>query len=492
MTGGQRADQPVSLLARDVRHPPAPVRLLHLGLGNFFRSHQAWYTQRAGDRSDGATPRDLASQEQGSAVVPRDERWGIAAFSGRAGSSLVQRLAAQGARYTLVVRGWRADQFEVVDALSVVHDAAEHMAWLDYFRSPGLAAVTTTVTEAGYLRTAGGGLDVDHELVRADIEVLRRDRGAAVRTVPGRLVAGFAARRESGAGPIALVPCDNLPDNGTSALQVVLDFAELVEADLRAWIAGSVAPVTTVVDRITPAAEPEDAAIVARGTGVRDACPVIAEPFSEWVLSGAFPVGRPRWEDVGAVLTDDPQPFAQRKLWLLNGAHSIFAYAGSALGHLTVADAAADATCREWVQQWWSEASGHIAQPAADLDTYRGALLARFGNPRIGHRLSQVAADGSAKLPVRFLPVIRAERAAGRLPEGALRALASWVRHLRGHGAPVTDVRARELVALAAGPLSGAVPRVLSVLDPALAEDSAIVAAVRALCADLRRATGRR
>lgn len=469
------------------------MRLVHLGLGNFFRAHQAWYTQRAGEQADGApSGRGPGAQVRRAGVRtagdPEEVRWGIAAFSGRAGSSLVPRLAAQGGRYTLVVRSGRVDRFEVVDALSAVHDAAEHVAWLDYFRSPGLAAVTTTVTEAGYLRAAAGGLDVDHQLVQADIAALRRDPTAAVRTVPGRLVAGFAARRAAAAGPLALVPCDNLPDNGTSVLHVVLELAELVDADLRSWIAGSVAPVTTVVDRITPATEPADLAIVAQATGVADACPVVTEPFSEWVLSGAFPLGRPRWEDAGAILTADPQPFAQRKLWLLNGAHSIFAYAGSALGHRTVADAAADATCRAWVQQWWSEAAGHIAQPATDLDAYRGALLARFGNPRIGHRLSQVAADGSAKLPVRFLPVIRAERAAGRLPEGGLRALASWIRHLRGHGAPVTDVRAGELVSLAAGPLDAAVPRVLAVLDPGLAEDAAVVASVRALCVELRQA----
>jgi fructuronate reductase len=120
--------------------------------------------------------------------------------------------------------------------------------------------------------------------------------------------------------------------------------------------------------------------------------------------------------------------------------------------------------------------------PAADLADYRAALLNRFANPRIRHRLAQVAADGSQKLPVRVLPVLRAERAQGRLPIGALRILAAWVGHLRGDGVPVTDPAAT-VVAAATGPLDDAVRRVLAYLDPALAADTDLATAVTGLTA---------
>jgi fructuronate reductase len=145
-----------------------------------------------------------------------------------------------------------------------------------------------------------------------------------------------------------------------------------------------------------------------------------------------------------------------------------------------VAEAVADETCRGWLEEWWSEASGHLSLPAADVAAYRAALLDRFANPRMHHRLDQIAADGSQKLPVRILPALRRERAAGRLPEGAARALAAWVCHLRGVGAAVTDARAGQVVPLAAGPLPEAVPRVLAALDPTLADDHKLVAAVLA------------
>jgi fructuronate reductase len=435
-------------------HAAAPVRLVHLGLGNFFRAHQCWYTGHAPDAA----------------------RWGIAAFTGRGSPPLVDDLNEQEGLYTLVSRAGDGDRFEVLSSLSRAHAAADNDAWLRYFESPELSAVTITVTEAGYLRGADGGLDTGRPEVQADIEALRSDPTGLVRTAPARLVAGIAARRRADAGPLALVPCDNTPGNGALAERVVRDLAELIDADLAGWLKDSMAIVTTMVDRITPRAVPDDVRTVLECTGLDDRCPVVSEPFHEWVLSGAFPAGRPRWEDAGATFTGDVTPYEHRKLWLLNGAHSLLAYAGSIRGHITVAAAVADETCRSWLEEWWAVASPHLDQPAADVAAYRAALVERFANARMHDRLDRIAADGSQKLPIRILPVLRAERAAGRVPTGATRALAAWVCHLRGLGASVSDARADEVVPLAAGPLRAAVPRVLRFLDPALGADADAVA----------------
>jgi fructuronate reductase len=446
----------VAPLTRSARgRPAAPVRLLHLGLGNFFRAHQAAYTDNAPDSAE----------------------WGYAAFTGRS-PGLADQLSAQEGLYTLVSRARETDSFTVIGSVSRVHAATDHAAFLEYFASADLAAVTLTVTEAGYCRRADGSLDADRPELAADLEALRRDPTALVRTPPARLVAGLAARRRAAAGPLAIVSCDNVPDNGAIVERVVRELAELVDPGLAGWLAGSMSTVTTVVDRITPRTVPADVRTVAAATGVDDLCPVVTEPFTEWVLSGVFPAGRPQWEQAGAVFTDDAVPFERRKLWLLNGAHSLLAYAGSIRGHTTVAEAIDDEACRSEVEEWWSEASSQLTQPEEELAAYRGALLERFANPRIRHLLAQIAADGSQKLPIRVVPVLLAERALGRLPGGAIAILAAWACHLRGLGAPVVDARADEIVALATGALTQAVPRVLQSLDPALADDSELVSAV--------------
>lgn len=449
-------------LSRTAARGAPPVRLVHLGLGNFFRAHQAWYTGRAPDAL----------------------QWGYAAFAGRTGA-LVADLAAQQGLYTLVVRGSEADRFEVVSSLSQVHAADDHGAWLAYFAQSNLSAVTLTITEAGYVSRPGGGLAANRPEIQADLQALQRDPTALVRTAPARMVAGFAARRRADAGPIALVPCDNMAGNGAIAGRVVRDLAELLEPGLAEWIDTSVSIVTTTVDRITPRTTADDLAGVLAATGLTDTCPVVTEPFSEWVLSGVLPADAPDWEAAGATFADDVTPYEQRKLWLLNGAHSLLAYTGLLRGHTSVAEAAGDEMCRRWLDQWWSEAVPHLGQPPDAIDAYRLALLNRFSNRRIRHQLSQIAADGSQKLPIRILPVLHAERAAGRLPEGALRVLAAWISYLRAPRAPIADVRAAELAELVSGPLAVVVRRVLGDLDEALGMDSDVIQAVVAACADL-------
>jgi fructuronate reductase len=425
-----------------------PVRIVHLGLGGFFRAHQAWYTGAAPDAAD----------------------WGIAAFTGRS-RTLADRLNRQDGRYTLVVRGPQHDEMSVQRAVVAAYPGTDLESWCDHLARPEVSVVTLTVTEAAYRRVRGGGLDLDDPDVRADLAALQR--GGTTGTTPGRLVAGLAARRAANAGSLAVVSCDNLPGNGPATERVVTDLAEAADPALAAWIREQVSFVTTMVDRITPRTTDDDVRAVAEQTGWADAVPVVTEPFTEWVLSGAFPAGRPAWDAAGARFVDDVHPHETRKLLLLNGGHSLLAYAGSARGHDTIAEAVTDPVCRRWLDQWWDEASRQVPLPAEDLVAYRAALLDRFANPRIRHTLAQIAADGSQKLPIRVLPVVRAERAAGRIPPGAVRILAAWIDHLRGIGAPVNDA--------GAGPYrdrAGSTGDVIALLAPELADDEALIGTI--------------
>lgn len=443
--------------------PAAPVRLLHIGLGNFFRAHQAWYTDRA----------------------PDADEWGIAAFTGRS-AAMADALGPQEGLYTLITRSDDGDTFDVVSSISAVHPADDHEAWSGYWRSPALAVVTLTITEAGYARRPDGHLDTDDPAVVADIADLRAGLTAGLRTSPGRLVAGLRARREAGAGPLTVLPCDNLPENGKALRTVLADLVDLVDPGLADWVEATIAFGTTMVDRITPSTTDEHRGTVREQTGWVDAAPVPTEPFSEWVIQSEFPAGRPAWERAGALLVDDVAPHEQRKLWMLNGSHSLLAYAASIRGHETVDQAIADPVCHGWVDQWWDEAMAHLSLPVDDVRAYREALVARYENRAIRHHLAQIASDGSQKLPVRIVPVLRAELAAGRVPPGATRAVAAWVAHLRGHGAAVKDARADEVLALVAGRSApAAVAAVLGHLGDDLAADPDVATAVLAHLTEL-------
>ena len=393
-----------------IRSQRAPTRIVHFGLGNFHRAHQAWYTAHAADAAN----------------------WGIAAFTGRSPAT-ARELAEQDGLYTLVERGPSADRIEVVTSLVEPVDGADVGRLLDLFESAAIALVTITVTEAGYRLVADGSLDTGDDQLAADLTMLRTAtakgaslRGLTPRTMLGRLLAGLEARRRQELPALAVVPCDNVPANGRFVQTGVLGAARTVSPELHNWAAANVSFVSTSVDRITPRVTREDREALNAALDWVDTAPVVTEPFHDWILSGTFPTGRPRWEDAGARYVEDIESWERRKLWLLNGAHTLLAFAGLLLGHRTVAEAIADPWLRSAVELLWCDASRQLPTNL-DLPAYCAALSERLSNSRIEHRLTQIAEDGTHKLQLRIVPICVAELDAGRLPVGCALAVAAWV-----------------------------------------------------------------
>ena len=281
---------------------------------------------------------------------------------------------------------------------------------------------------------------------------------------------------------MTILSCDNLPENGAVTKTVVCDLAALLDQSLnhslRTWIEANVDFATSMVDRITPGTTDEDRKLVEEACGYIDAYPVPTEPFNEWVISGAFPAGRPRWEEAGVTLVTDVGPFEQRKLWLLNGSHSMLAYAGSIRGHQTIDEAIADDDCRSWVEAFWDEASRHVSLPAEDTTKYRQALLNRFSNPRAGTsspgslRTDQPSSLCEHSPP--FAPSAQQDAsprgAPPQLPHGCC-TCGGWVRRSKTPGCGGSDCSQR------CG-LDVAIPAVLSLLEPGLGDDRDFVDAV--------------
>jgi fructuronate reductase len=444
-----------------MRRSVAPVRIVHVGLGAFFRAHQAWYTHAVDDTGE----------------------WGIAAFTGRRPDAAIT-LAAQDGLYTLVVRSPEGDDFTVVASIVRAYDGADLERLAATIAAPDTAIVTLTVTEPAYHLDADGRLQVEHADVAADLRALRDtapDEEVGLITMPARLAYALDARRRAGSGPLAVVPCDNLSDNGTATRTAILGVAAAVHPDLPAWIDANVSFVSTSIDRITPRTTPADLAAVAAACGYDDEAPVITEPFTDWVLCGDFPAGRPAWERAGAVFVDDVTPWEQRKLWLLNGAHSLMAYLGILRGHATVAEAVADPGCVAAVQALWELVGAHLTDPELDLPRYQQQLLERWRNPRIEHRLAQIALDGTSKLPNRLVWLVDAERGSGRSGDAALLAVAAWIEYIGSLPQVTPDLDAAAERLAAARQLSGDAQTraLLTLLDPAWAQDDGILERVR-------------
>jgi fructuronate reductase len=392
-------------------------RIVHLGLGAFFRAHGAVYTEDAGGD------------------------WGIVGVSLQRPDQR-DRLAPQDCLYTALERDGRGKRARVIGSvLSVLVAPEDPAAVVAALAAPLTSVVSLTVTEKGYCHNpATGRLNTGHPDVVHDLAYPDAPRSAV-----GFIVAGLAVRRAAGLRPFAVVTCDNLPANGRLLAGLVRDFAALRDTALADWIAVNVAFPATMVDRIVPAMTRADVEDARSAIGLSDAAPVSHEPFRQWVIEDRFGgAERPAWEKAGAQIVADVAPFEHMKLRLLNGAHSALAYLGYLAGCETIFDAVSDPVLNGFVRRLWDEILPMVpAPPDTDLRRYTEDLLVRFANPTVRHRTWQIAMDGSQKLPQRLLSTIRERLAAGLpIPSLAL-SVAAWIRYVGGvdeAGQPI-DVR---------------------------------------------------
>ena len=403
------------------------VGIVHLGIGAFHRAHQAVYTAEAVERDGGD--------------------WGILGVAQRRPAA-VEALVPQEGLFSLVERGPEEDAVTVVASVRDVLLATEEPARLTAaLADPGVHVVTLTVTETGYPRDrATGGLAVD------DLEVASDLAGGA----PGPRWASSRAGSRGGppaaeAGPLTVVSCDNLPRNGEVLGRLVGDFlARLPEREggpALEWLDRHVRFPSTMVDRVVPATTPADREVVAQRLGLEDRGAVVAEPFRQWVIEDDFAGPRPAWDKAGALVVADAGPHEAVKLRLLNGTHSMLAYVGGLSGARTVAGAwgdpavaaVADLLGNEDLEPTLPEA------PGIDIAAYRAELGRRWSNPRIQHRLEQIGADGSQKLPARFAGPARERLEAGAPPRWIALVVAAWAHHLKARdgGLPVRDPGAK-------------------------------------------------
>ncbi len=443
------------------------IGVAHLGPGAFHRAHQApvFDTLLADDPRCGLCEIALRSDRVREALEPQDGLYALVELDAE-------------------------PRLRIVGAVKQLLTAAD---------SPGavlrrLAAVRTrmislTVTEKGYCLTPAGELDLAHPDVAADLA-----RPAAPRSTVGWLVEGLRRRRVAGAGGLPIVSCDNLTDNGGKLGRAVAALARAQrDADLATWIEDEVRFPGTMVDSITPATDEALRERVRAAIGLDDAWPVQRERFTQWVIEDRLGPGAPDLAQAGVQLVRDVGPFEQAKLRLLNGAHSTLAYLGLLAGWRTVAEAMADAPLAGFVERLMRDDIAPSLPRTADLDlgVYIASILSRFRNLSIAHQLSQIASDGSQKLPIRLLGTVSDALAAGRHVDRLATPVAAWMVFAVRSAKPLVDPLADAIGVIAAAPPERQADLFLAmdaVFPPALVGDArfrrAVSAAHRALTQD--------
>jgi fructuronate reductase len=381
------------------------IGIVHIGPGAFHRAHQACYVDT---------------------LLHSDKRWAICALSLKS-HALRDALTPQQGLYTLVELG-AAPRARVIGALREElvgsEDSSRAFARLS---ARDTRLVSLTVTEKGYCLDAASQLDLGNADIAHDLENPRQPRSTI-----GWIIEGLRQRRAAGVPPFGVLSCDNLPDNGAVLKRALVAFAMQSDAGLARFIEDEVVCPRTMVDSITPASD-EALRERARGlTGLDDAWPIQREPFTQWVIEDVPAMRDADWESVGVTLARDVGVHDRAKLRILNGSHSTLAYLGSLRGHETVADAMRDEQLAQFVELLMTEDLGPSlgSDPGLDVEQYISAVLARFRNPGIRHLLSQIAWDGSKKLPVRIVTTLTEALRAGRPLHRLVMPIAGWMRFI--------------------------------------------------------------
>lgn len=376
--------------------------VLHIGVGNFHRGHQAVYFDDL-----------LASHPQ----------WGIAGVSMRSGGTR-DRMAPQDHLYTVCEKNGNESSYRVIGSiLDVLVLAESRQEILNLGASSDISCITLTVTENGYCHTNSGDLNWQHPEITHDLE-----NPDSPISVPGLLVSLLDARMRADNGPINLISCDNLSANGRVLQSVVSQFAERRSAELATWIAQNVAFPSTMVDRIVPATTDEDVMAFADNY-FKDNALINTEDFTQWVIEDCLVGNAPPLAPTGVLLTADVGAFETMKLRFLNATHSALAYSGLLYGYEFIHEALEDPALHSFATQLMSAEIAPVTTTPdrVHINDYQQSVLSRFGNGAVPYKTSQVATNGSLKLPQRIFPTIESHLHAGEIPRRLCIVVACWL-----------------------------------------------------------------
>lgn len=386
--------------------------ILHFGLGNFHRAHQAVYLD------------DLFN-------AGRDHDWaliGAGVFdSEKAGRA---RLKEQDWLTTVVEQDAGHKRARVTGAMIDFIEPGDRKAVIAKLADPAIRIVSTTITEGGYfIDPATQKFNPNHPDILADAANPKRPK-----TVFGLILAGLRQRRAAGTTPFTVMCCDNIPHNGHVTLDAVVGLARLSDGAFADWIEENVAFPNGMVDRITPATSDRERKSLMDNYGVEDNWPVFCEPFRQWVLEDRFPAGRPALETVGVQFVDDVAPFELMKIRILNGGHATIAYPAGLLDIHFVHEAMENPLVRGFLVKLEKEEIISTVPPVpnTDLGDYYRLIEKRFSNPTIGDTIRRLCLDGSNRQPKFIIPTIVDRLKAGKSVNGLALESALWCRYCFG------------------------------------------------------------
>ena len=382
--------------------------IIHIGVGGFHRSHQAYYIHQMIEKF-GA------------------HNWAICGVGLReADRKMASTLRDQDYLYTLITQYPNGNiENKIIGSITEYLLAVDNtQAVIDKMAHPDTKIVSLTITEGGYNFNPNTGEfnfqnpDIQHELNHPN----------EPRTVYGYLTAALKKRYDNGIPPFTILSCDNIQHNGDMIRKMLLAFSQKQDSTLSQWIEAKVAFPNSMVDRITPFTTDELRTYLQIQYDVIDNWPVVCEPFIQWVIEDKFSNGRPELEKLNVQFVPDVTPYEKMKIRLLNAGHSTLGIPGAIHGHPTIDQCMNDEVFRDFLRAFMdTEVTPILGKiEGIDVEKYKDTLEERFANANIKDSVSRICSESSAKLPKFLIPTIQENLENGGPIQYATFLLAAW------------------------------------------------------------------
>lgn len=381
-----------------------PVKVLQFGEGNFLRAFVDYFLDIANEKAG----------FNGSIVLVKPIELG----------TLFPAFKEQDYRYTVMLRGLvdgeAVEQTRVITSVSDAVDAyADYDRYAAYAKCDTLRFVVSNTTEAGIVLDESDRLEL-----------------CPPKTYPGKLCKFLFERAEhfdyAADKGLVILPVELIDDNGIQLRRCVKELAKIWKLGERfeKWLDEACVFTSTLVDRIVTGYPRGEAEAIWQKIGYEDNIIVTAEPFGLWVIESEKDISKELpLPSIGlpVVFTDNQKPYKQRKVRILNGAHTSFVPAAFQCGYDIVLDAMNDPMILNFMQKTlYDEVIPTLTLDKADLMAFAEAVTGRFKNPFIKHALLAICLNSVSKWRARCMPslLIYVEKM-GKLPEHLTFSLAS-------------------------------------------------------------------
>ena len=358
-----------------------PVKVIQFGEGNFLRGFVDYFIDIANE----------TNHFNGDIVLIKPIEYGNLDY-----------FYEQDYRYTVSLRGLADGKEQILNrVITSVTDVVD--AYKNYESYAGLAKLDTlrfvvsNTTEAGIVYDDTDRMDFNPP-----------------KSFPGKLTKFLYERYLHFKGDpskgLIILPVELIDDNGIHLKEIVHKLVRLwnLEEDFTRWLTKSCTFCSTLVDRIITGYPKDEAERMWTELGYTDHLIVTGEPFALWVIESdkeieqEFPL---KEAGLPVIFTDNQKPYKQRKVRILNGAHTSFALASFLAGNDYVLDSMSDMEVKQFMTKTiYEEIIPTLQLSKSDLTSFAEAVIERFHNPYIKHSLLSISLNSVSKWKARCLP----------------------------------------------------------------------------------------